>query len=411
MYILILSSMTLYVSVVTSHDHYQDYYTGQSNNQEMLNTLYDNTMNLSQTSFSSCNYCNDPYAIEPPPDDILFMPPPPLPPTMQALLLPNRDMSIESEAVKQSMDLECHFCHLFNGEATEARQTQAIYSRAGILIIVTILISLMSIIYFVRTRRGKLVASNIRATIFKSNTATSSSSNKSSSSSSQESSRLSHHPTDPCLMSINREKNLTSPIITDVPHKKTSIPSKYWAQPNSIIGNTISRMPNDYEVPSSRTNSTCTSSAVYADLTNEGHISAQARLFSPYNMHTYAEVMDYPTNDQLSTPGNTGMILPDSNYDNAVYSHGSSVGHNIINGSLQLSDFNPMRAPHAVMLNNSTIQANQMHIQHANNIKPFATMQQQHQSQPHRAQIIVTSNNQGCGPSLLHFKERHHDVI
>lgn len=395
---IILSILLMFILMahpITSH--YQNYYGGHLNNQQEMNPLYDPI-----NSSYSCNYCNDQFANEPPPDDILFMPAPPLSPALQALFMPQSDMMVESEAVKQSIDSECNLCRVIdpnNDQNIYNNLDPRMYSRAFIILALTILISIMATIYFVRTRQGKIVASNIRATIFKSN-ASSSSNNSSSSKGSSRSPR----PTDPCLMGINREKNLTSPIITDVPHKKTSIPSKYWAQPNSIIGNTISRIPNDYEVPSSRTNSTCTSSAVYADLTNEGHMSAQARIFSPY-MHTYAEVLD--PSDQITS--GSGMILPDSNYDNAVYSHGSLVGHNLINGSVQLSDFNSMRPPQPVIFNSATNQTNppnQMHIQHVNNIKPFATIQQ-----PHRAQIIVTSENQGRGPCLLHFKEGHHDVI
>lgn len=52
------------------------------------------------------NICIDNYAIEAPPGDILFMPPTPSPTTVQTLLLPDRDISIDSDAVKQSMSLE-----------------------------------------------------------------------------------------------------------------------------------------------------------------------------------------------------------------------------------------------------------------------------------------------------------------
>lgn len=80
-------------------------------------------------------------------------------------------------------------------------------------------------------------------------------------------------------------------------------------------------------------------------------------------MDTYADVMD-PTTDQLTTPGDNSMILPDSNYNEAVFSLDSLVGHNMLNGSVPLTDFNSMRTPQTVILYNSTMEADQMHIQY-----------------------------------------------
>jgi hypothetical protein len=245
-------------------------------------------------------------------------------------------------------------------------------------------------------------------------------------------------------LQTNRDKNLTNPIISDhAPHKKTAIPSKYWAQQGSIINRTIRRVPNEYEIPSSQTNSTGTSSAVYADMNND---QSNQRFFSPYNLHTYAEVREVlDPNEHFHTSSNSSAMLSESNYDNAVYPHNAVNGCLINNasvmnptqqGSVQMSDFNSMRTAnanqtisysghtmaHPMNTHHHQAQHHQQHhqilthqlpkMQH-NTHHPQQHMQQPIYEQPplQRAQVIITSNNQGVNPTLLNYRDRVHNVI
>lgn len=248
-----------------------------------------------------CNFCG-----EPPPDDIMFMPPPPMHRNYCRSFLCEDSKLEAQEEVPQDMD-----------------------GRIIALLIAFLTISAIFLIYLV---------SLAKARVFKTNHMTTPHSQPNKNRSLTESiANSGAHLTD----YSNPDKNLTSPIISDhATHKKTSIPSNYWAQPGSIIGRTVRRIPNEYEFPSSRTNSTGTSSAVYADMNN---------------LHTYAEVREIlDQNEQFQTSSNSSVMLSDFNYDNAMH------------------------------------------------IPNFHT--------PQRAQIIITSNNQGVNPSLINNRERVHII-
>lgn len=369
--------------------------------------------NASLETNSGCNFCGDIFYHEPPPD-INFLPPPPLPPSIQASLP-------DTSGVSKSLDdVRCNFCNQFydGGEQMSNRNSlhNSINDRLTALLVAFILISGIIFIYLISTRRSKIIASLTRSRLCKSAPPVSTGGNQldKNSSLAESFSNSGVHLSDPCYLQTNRDKNLTSPIISDhVPHKKTAIPSKYWAQPGSIIGRTIRRIPNEYEVPSSRTNSTGTSSAVYGDMNNEAN---NQRFFSPYNLHTYAEVREVvDPNEHFHTSSNSSVMLSESNYDNAVYSHGSCVlGNGALvtaapNGSVQMSDFNSMRP---VPLNygqpvnmNHHHQYNTQSKIHHNNGQPM------YDQPPQRAQVIITSNNQGVNPTLLNYKDRIHNVI
>lgn len=244
-----------------------------------------------------CDFCS----LEPPPDDIIYIPPPPLHPNYPA------------SSVNRQAPEHCSFCNIFYNDAitkeggSDHNYANFMLSFNNLALLVAFL-SISGVLYLLGTRRSKIIASLTR-------TGPSNNGHHQADKSSSLNERC-VHLSDPCL---------TSPIISDhVPHKKTSIPSKYWAQPSSIIGRTVRRIPNEYEVPSSRTNSTGTSSAIYADMNNEFH----QRFLSPYNLHTYAEVRE------------------------GVY-----------------------------------------------------------EQPPQRAQVVITSNNQGVSPTLLNYKEQFHNVI
>lgn len=372
-----------------------------------------------------CNYCSggmDLFYHEPPPDDIMFIPSPPMHPSFQSSLSEylNQDKNSYSKQQIASVGDQCNFCGIFSNDGSQSLSgDENVNNRIVFLLISFLMISGLTFIYLISTKRNKIIASLTQTRLFKANHQgmppnhhhlghpldKSGSLNESIANSNV-------HITDPCFLQTNRDKNLTSPIIND--HKKTSIPSKYWAQPGSIIGRTIRRIPNEYEVPSSRTNSTGTSSAVYADMNN---VEGNNRFFSPYNLHTYAEVREVlDPNEHFHTSSNSSVMLSESNYDNAVYSHGNGCvmgnGTMMTNGSVQMSDFNNSMRPMQSMAYGppNSMNHQQQHLStqskmHLNNGQPM------YEQPPQRAQIIITSNNQGVNPTLLNYKERIHNVI
>lgn len=361
-----------------------------------------------------CTHCGEAFYYEPPPDDIMYIPSPPLHPSYYSSLA---DMIGSS---KKLPDDQCNFCNLFYNEGeqliSDDAYRQGLGSKVVPLLATFLSISALLSVYIISSKRSKIIASLTRTNLFKSNQPPTTAHQLAKSGSQHESiSNTGVHLTDPCFIQTNRDKNFTSPIISDhVPHKKTSIPSKYWAQPGSIIGRTIRRIPNEYEVPSSRTNSTGTSSAVYADMNNENN----QRFFSPYNLHTYAEVREVlDQNDHFHTSSNSSVMLSESNYDNN-YPHGNcvssgGVGTGLVigapNGSVQMSDFNSMRPVQ------STAYGQPLSVNHHHQLsmaKPHhSTAQSLYEQPPQRAQVIITSNNQGVNPTLLNYKERVHNVI
>lgn len=371
------------------------------------NSLAENT-SLNLGIAMGCNFCGDVFYHEPPPEDIVFIPPPPMHPSYQSSF-----GDVMSSSGKLTSD-QCNYCNLFynEGEQLIDGASKNMGNRLMAILIALSFISAVLCIYILATKRSRII-SLTRVTLFKSRSQPPSTRQQPDKASSLDVSisNAGTHLADPCYLQTNRDKNLTSPIISDhVPHKKTSIPSKYWSQPGSIIGRTMRRVPNEYEIPSSRTNSTGTSSAVYADMNNENN----QRFFSPYNLHTYAEVREI-LDEHFNTSSNSSAMLSDSNYDNGTHQqHGSCVmnGGNIIttapNGSVQMSDFNSMR-PMGQM---NFVQSNQMnHHPHQLNTHPNASQHQLYEQPPQRAQVIITSNNQGVNPTLLNYKGRIHNVI
>lgn len=357
-----------------------------------------------------CNFCGDIFYHEPPPDDIMFIPSPPLHPNFEGSL-----SEMLSSSKQQASD-QCNFCNLFyiGGEQLGNSDNQNLNNPVVALLIAFLSISGVLFVYLVSTRGSRIIASISRSVFYHNNQSTSGGSKQHKNSSLNESIANSGvHLSDPCYLQTNHDKNLTSPIISDhVPHKKTSIPSKCWAQPGSIIGKTIRRIPNEYEVPSSRTNSTGTSSAVYADMNNENH----QRFFSPYNLHTYAEVREiFDPSERYHTSSNSSGMLSESNYDNAVYNHGNCTLNNgaIVaaapNGSVQMSDFNSMRPMQSMSYGQPT-SLNHHHLNNHANVH-HNNLQTMYEQPPQRAQVIITSNSQGVNPTLLNYKERIHNVI
>lgn len=354
-----------------------------------------------------CNFCGDVFYHAPPPEDILFIPPPPMHPSYQSSF-----GDVMSSSGKQTND-QCNYCNLFysDDELLVDVSAKDVGSRLMAMLIALSAVSAILCLYILGTRRSKIV-SLTRVKLFKTGPQQPSARQQPTKASSSDVSinNASTHLADPCFLQTNRDKNLTSPIISDhVPHKKTSIPSKYWSQPGSIIGRTMRRIPNEYEIPSSRTNSTGTSSAVYADMNNE----TNQRFFSPYNLHTYAEVREI-LDEHFHTSSNSSAMLSDSNYDNGTHQqHGSCVmnGGNLIatapNGSVQMSDFNSMRP----MPQMNYVQPNQISHHLQINTQPNSSQHQLYEQPPQRAQVIITSNNQGVNPSLLNYKGRIHNVI
>lgn len=324
----------------------------------------------------------------------MSIPAPPLPPSI------NPSFSELVSSVKRLTSDQCNYCNLFQDGAEQSNLNSSNQSNGGLIstLLIIITVSALVILYLLTMKRSKIVASITRAKLFGSSSQVNTNNRPDKHTTLNRSTmNTGGHLTDPCYLQTSQDKNLTSPIISDhVPHKKTAIPSNCWAQPGSIIGRTIRRIPNEYEVPSSRTNSTGTSSAVYADMNNDGH-----RFFSPYNMHTYAEVREVlDPNEHFHNGGsNSSAIISESNYDNAVYpQQGTCLLGNggvltaVPKGSVQMSDFNSIRP----------IQTMNYHT---------SGQQIYEQPPPQRAQVIITSNNQGVNPTLLSYKERIHNVI
>jgi hypothetical protein len=387
-----------------------------------------------------CTFCgnNEVFLNEPPPDDIYYMPPPPLPPGFII-------SDINGLNKPQNGD-QCNFCSAFHNEGEQLPNADAsnrsFDNRLVVSLIVFTSIGAVLCLYLIGTRKSRIIASLTQTTIFKSSpTANVSHQIDKNNTSNNSFANSGVHLSDPCYLQTNRDKNLTNPIISDhAPHKKTAIPSKYWAQQGSIINRTIRRVPNEYEVPSSQTNSTGTSSAVYADMNNEQN---NQRFFSPYNLHTYAEVREVlDPNEHFHTSSNSSAMLSESNYDNnAVYPHNTGPGclinnaavvNNVHQGSVQMSDFNSMRtnaANQSMSYSSHTVahpvnahqHHHQQHHQLINHQPPkmhHSSHQQQHIAQPiyeqpppQRAQVIITSNNQGVNPTLLNYRDRVHNVI
>lgn len=361
---------------------------------------------------SGCDFCaGEVFYHEPPPDDIMFIPPPPLHPSQHA-----GPSDLVSLGKRQAGD-QCSFCNLFYNDGEQLVNDDGINqdfnNRIVAFLVAFLSISAVLFLYLLSTRRSKIMASLTRTRLFKAHESSIQGGHQLDKNSSLNESIANSgvHLSDQCFLQTNRDKNLTSPIISDhVSHKKTSIPSKYWAQPGSIIGRTVRRIPNEYEVPSSRTNSTGTSSAVYADVNNEN----QQRFFSPYNLHTYAEVREaLDPNEHFHTSSNSSVMLSESNYDNAVYSHGGCVVGNggmlaaAPNGSVQMSDFNSMRPVQSMAYGQPATITNH----HSNQLKLHHNVQTMYEQPPQRAQVVITSNNQGVSPTLLNYKERIHNVI
>lgn len=383
-----------------------------------------------------CDYCggNELFFNEPPPDDILYIPSPPLHPSLIS-------SEINSLSKQQNGD-QCNFCNSFYNELSSDLGPKSEFNNRIVVVLVAFTsIATVLCLYLISTRKSRIIASLTQTTIFKSSpTANGGHAIGKNDLSSNSLVNSGVHLSDPCYLQTNRDKNLTNPIISDhAPHKKTAIPSKYWAQQGSIINRTIRRVPNEYEVPSSQTNSTGTSSAVYADMNNDQN---NQRFFSPYNLHTYAEVREVvDPNEHFHTSSNSSAMLSESNYDNGVYPHNSGSGCLMNNasamntshqGSVQMSDFNSMRnttANSMVSYSSHTV-AHQMnthqthHHQHHQILSHqlpkmhHSSNHQQHMQQPiyeqptaQRAQVIITSSNQGVNPTLLNYRDRVHNVI
>lgn len=371
--------------------------------------------NLSYNSNDSldCIYCDN----EPPPNDILLIPPPPLHPFFT--------LSTDHFKTRE----ECNFCDTFNHEAFAGEQGSDSDQRLLLLLIAGSLSGGGLFLYFIGKKTN--ILSSITKNHSNDNICPHMPINKNNSINQSLTSAAGAHLADQCY--LQRDKNLISPMISDhVSHKKTSIPSKYWSQPGSIISRTTRRIPNEYEVPSSKTNSTGTSSAMYTDMINNETYSVNKNVHprntfvSPYNMHTYAEVRELVDNSEhFHTSSNSSAMMSESNYDNAaIYSHGNcligSVMNGAPNGSVQMSDFNSMRPiqsmTHCSPLN---LQNNDHHNHSHNNLNHAKIMHfQDGNSQqttvyehPSQRQMIITTDNRGINPTLLNHKERVHHVI
>ena len=404
------------------------------------NDYNEHNSTLAMGATLGCTSCGDSgvFLNEPPPDDILYIPSPPLHPSFL--------LSDINTINKQQNGDQCSFCNLFADEGEQLPNADAsnrsFNNRTVVVLIAFSSLAALLCLYIISTRKSRIIASLTQTTIFKSGSAGNTGHQMDKSNSSNNSLVNSGvHLSDPCYLQTNRDKNLINPIINDhAPHKKTAIPSKYWAQQGSIINRTIRRVPNEYEVPSSQTNSTGKSSAVYADMNNEQN---NHRFFSPYNLHTYAEVREVlDPNEHFHTSSNSSAMLSESNYDNTVYPHNNGpscllnnapVMTNTHQGSVQMSDFNSMRTtnnnqsmsynghtiahpmsthhhhhqPHHQILNQ------QPKINHGNHHHHQQHLQQPiyEQPPPQRAQVIITSNNQGVNPTLVNYRDRVHNVI
>ena len=371
----------------------------------------------SSTSLSSsmgCNFCGEMFYYEPPPDDIIFIPSPPLHPGYQSAL----SEIVEAGRQQQSAD-QCSFCNIFYDETEQLANLNNINRNFGGGYVVAfgslIAIAAVVFLYMFGVRKPRIIPSFARTTIFKSHHTPSVNHHQMGKNNPLDDT-LPHPPnmSDACYLQTNRDKNRTSPIISDhATHKKTAIPSKCWAQPGSIVNRTIRRVPNEYEIPSSRTNSTGASSAVYADTAyDHQQPNNNPRFFSPYNLHTYAEVREVMDPiEHFHTSSNSSAMLSESNYDNALYPHqGNMSMQNVPNGTVQMSDFNSMRPPQtiayqAMQLNNQHQTLNHAHQMISKTQQPIYEQPQQ------RAQVIITSNNQGVNPVILNHRERIHNVI
>ena len=376
-----------------------------------------NNSTLSMGAAMGCSFCGEIFYNEPPPDDIIYIPSPPMHPALQ------NSLGLETiKSNKQQDGDQCSFCNLFFDESEQLANLNGInrsMSNGFVVVLGSfVVIATVLFLYLVGVRKPRIIPSFARTTVFKSTH--------------DPNGHIQHqnknnplvgtlprpgmNSSDPCYLQTNREKNLTSPIISDhVSHKKTAIPSKCWAQPGSTVNRTIRRVPNEYEIPSSQTNSTGASSAFYADMTHEhrNQVNSSARFFSPYNLHTYAEVREVlDPNEHIHTSSNSSAMLSESNYDNALYPHHSNMTiQNVPNGSVQMSDFNSMRPAQSVTYQPSQINHHQTmshpHEAHMSHTQPIYEQPQQQQ----RAQVIITSNNQGVNPAILGHHDRIHNVI
>lgn len=365
---------------------------------------------------TGCSFCGEFFYHEPPPDDIIYIPSPPLHPSFQ-----NAISADTPESVRQQNGDQCNFCNIFYDESEQLanlnnpnRNFSSVYIVGfGSLVAIVAVIFL----YLVGIRKPRIILSFARTTVFKSQHAPIG--NHHQMNKNDPLANTLPHPgvnmSDPCYLQTGRDKSRTSPIINDnVSHKKTAIPSKCWAQPGSIVNRTVRRVPNEYEIPSSRTNSTGASSALYADTAydHNQHNHNNARFFSPYNLHTYAEVREVlDPNEHFHTSSNSSAMLSESNYDNALIPHQGNLIQNVPNGTVQMSDFNSMRPQQSV-------QFQPLHMNHHQTLNhPHQTMskvsngQSIYEQPQQRAQLIITSNNQGMNPVILNHRDKIHNVI
>lgn len=375
-----------------------------------------------------CNFCGEAFYNEPPPDDIIFIPSPPMHPSLLNILSP------ETIEANRQQSGQCSFCGMFNDESEQlANLNKMNYGFGGFMTVMGSLIAITAVVlmYVAGIRKPRIIPSFARSSVFKSSAIN----NGNPHHPHHHHNHQHHHQTfsknnplgdplphpevnmsDPCYLQTNRDKTLNSPIISDhVPHKKTAIPSKCWAQSGSIVNRTVRRVPNEYEIPSSRTNSTGASSAVYADAAYDQHHqgNGNARFFSPYNLHTYAEVREVPdAQNHFHTSSNSSTMLSETNYDNAVYPHQGNISMQVVpNGTVQMSDFNSMRPLQSVAYQAAQMNHHQT-LEHPPNMGKITHPGQPIYEQPQqRAQVIITSNNQGVNPMLLNHRDRIHNVI
>lgn len=355
---------------------------------------YFDNYSLSQGFREGCSYCEGAFYAEPPPDDILFSPPPPVHPSQKYII---------ADTVKSSklgVEDTCNFCNLFQDDTGQFDGTDGAndggYNLMVVLLLSFLMISSISLIYIVGTRKNEIVASLCRANLFRSaRNWGSKSGNSSDNSTTCSRARLPEQ----CYLETNRTKNLISPIISErVDHKKTSIPSECWAQPGPIIARTIRRIPNEYEIPSSQANSVGASSALYADTNYDG----SSRFFSPYSLHTYAEVKDIPeSNEQFHVGSNSSAIISESNYNGSMYNDNISRRVPAIhNGSVQMSNLSSthqLQPGKQVSIN----QNSHFNVQH--------TGQTIYERPSNKVQVVITSNQPN--QNLFIYEDTLNNVI
>lgn len=191
-------------------------------------------------TIKDCVYCEDGFFNEPPP--VMSLPPPPIMPTFQSaasdlLLLMDKD---HASAYKyDTLTSACSFCSFLNPSNSEANTGAGPVDGRLVGILSALLVISFAFVLYLLARRWQKVLITLRA--FNSNNTSLNQSDKNSSS---YGSNSRPHSSDQSYY-----QNLTSPIISDVSRNKTSIPSKCWSQPGSVICSTVRRVPNEYEIP------------------------------------------------------------------------------------------------------------------------------------------------------------------